>query len=257
MLAPPYGRPPSGWFVGCPCRLDRAIAGPNIPHAHGAFALTYLLVFSAKGGEIRLSVEVDMILVGMASLFYGMLALLLALGMGGFTPLRVIESGGWRLALGLTRHRAVPSTGSLRRNTPPLPTGASPFGSRPVRRRSCSLDNCGSLVLLAIPFQVMLATIPLSLVLMFPRVSFIKTVSWNWRFCCTECVSTSRFVPSPVARRYITGLAWPEVPRQHLAHILGFSGLFAVVYGPVIHLHCSASARRRHRPQHCFREAIV
>ena len=62
-----------------------------------AFGLTYLLVFTAEGGDFRLSIEVDMIpWIGMASLFYGMLALALALGMGGFTPLRVIESGGWR-----------------------------------------------------------------------------------------------------------------------------------------------------------------
>ena len=71
-----------------------------------AFALTYLLGFSASGGDFRLTIEVDMIpWIGMASLFYGMLALLLALGMGGFTPLRVIDAGGWRLALGLTRHK--------------------------------------------------------------------------------------------------------------------------------------------------------
>ena len=71
-----------------------------------AFALTYLLGFSANGGDFRLTIQVEMIpWIGMASLFYGMLALLLALGMGGFTPLRVIDAGGWRLALGLTRHK--------------------------------------------------------------------------------------------------------------------------------------------------------
>ena len=71
-----------------------------------AFALTYLLVFTAQGGDFRLSIQVDMIpWIGIASLFYGMLALTLALTMGGFTPVRVIDSGGWRLALGLTRHK--------------------------------------------------------------------------------------------------------------------------------------------------------
>ena len=70
-----------------------------------AFSLTYLLVFSAKGGDLRLSIDVNMIpWIGMASLFYGMLALMLALSMGGFMPMKVIEGGGWRLALGLTRH---------------------------------------------------------------------------------------------------------------------------------------------------------
>ena len=58
--------------------------------------------------------------IGMASLFYGMLALALALGMGGFTPLRVIEAGGWRLALGLTRHQGVPFIASQPVNGTPL-----------------------------------------------------------------------------------------------------------------------------------------
>ena len=53
-----------------------------------AFSLTYLLVFSAQGGDFRLSIEVDMIpWIGMASLFYGMLALTLALTMGTNPPM--------------------------------------------------------------------------------------------------------------------------------------------------------------------------
>ena len=38
-----------------------------------------------------------------ASLAYGMIALLLALIFGGFTPVWIVEKGGWRAALGLTR----------------------------------------------------------------------------------------------------------------------------------------------------------
>ena len=137
-----------------------------------AFALTYLLVFSAQGGDFRLSIEVEMIpWIGLASLFYGMLALTLALGMGGFTPLRVIEAGGWRLAMGLTRHPG----SSTHRFVARRRYAASAHGrlSMLVYDRFASGHALwtirGSLVLLAIPFQVLLATIPLSLVLMFPE----------------------------------------------------------------------------------------
>ncbi|MED5567376.1 MAG: hypothetical protein VX382_05915, partial [Candidatus Thermoplasmatota archaeon] len=128
-----------------------------------AFGLTYLLVFTAEGGDFRLSIEVDMIpWIGMASLFYGMLALTLALGMGGFTPLRVIEAGGWRLALGLTRHRG----SSVHRFEARQRYAASAHGqlSTLVYDRFASghalWTTRGSLILLAIPFQVLLATIP-------------------------------------------------------------------------------------------------
>ena len=70
-----------------------------------AFGLTYLLVFTAEGGDFRLSIEVDMIpWIGMASLFYGMLALALALGMGGS---RRFVSSRQGLAFGtrITRHQ--------------------------------------------------------------------------------------------------------------------------------------------------------
>ena len=60
-----------------------------------AFALTYLLGFSMSGGDFSISVEIDMIpWSGMSSLLYGMIALILALSMGGFTPLSVVERGG-------------------------------------------------------------------------------------------------------------------------------------------------------------------
>ena len=38
-----------------------------------------------------------------ASLSYGMLALFLALVMGGYQPIRVVERGGWKAALGMSR----------------------------------------------------------------------------------------------------------------------------------------------------------
>ena len=96
----------------------------------------------------------------MASLFYGMLALLLALGMGGFTPLRVIESGGWRLALGLTRHQG----SSVHRFSARQKYAASAHGrlSLLVHERfeegHALWTIRGSLVLLAIPIQGIMST---------------------------------------------------------------------------------------------------
>ena len=62
-----------------------------------AFALTYLLMFNIGGGQMSINVDVNMIpWIGIASLLYGMIALILALGMGGFLPNTVIEHGSWR-----------------------------------------------------------------------------------------------------------------------------------------------------------------
>ena len=194
-----------------------------------AFALTYLLVFSAKGGEIRLSVEVDMIpWIGMASLFYGMLALLLALGMGGFAPLRVIESGGWRLALGLTRHQG----SSVHRFSARQKYAASAHGRLSLLVHDRFEEGHalwtirGSLVLLAIPFQVMLATIPLSLVLMFPEGVVHQNRQLELALLLYGmCLYISiRAFPS-FARRYIT-LA--SLGRKFLGNTLRISWAFPV-----------------------------
>ena len=194
-----------------------------------AFALTYLLVFSAKGGEIRLSVEVNMIpWIGMASLFYGMLALLLALGMGGFKPLRVIESGGWRLALGLTRHRG----SSVHRYSARQKYAASAHGRLSLLVHDRFEEGHalwtirGSLVLLAIPFQVMLATIPLSLVLMFPEGVVHQNRQLELALLLYGmCLYLSiRAFPS-FARRYIT-LA--SLGRKFLGNTLRISWAFPV-----------------------------
>ena len=100
-----------------------------------AFALTYLLVFSAKGGDFRLSVEMDMMpWIGMASLFYGMLALLLALGMGGsrhFVSLNRVV-GDWRLALPAIKASSVHRFSSAPKLRRFRPRTALPLGSRAV-----------------------------------------------------------------------------------------------------------------------------
>jgi hypothetical protein len=194
-----------------------------------AFSLTYLLVFSAQGGDFRLSIEVDMIpWIGMASLFYGMLALVLALSMGGFVPFRVIEAGGWRLALGFTRHRG----SSVHRYQARKRYATSPHGrlSLLVHERFTAGHALwtirGSLVLLAIPFQVMLATIPLTLVLLFPKgvVHQHRQLELALLLYCACLYISIRLFPS-FARRYIV-LA--SLGRKFLGNTLRISWVFPV-----------------------------
>lgn len=136
-----------------------------------AFALTYLLVFNIGGGQLSIKVDVNMIpWIGIASLFYGMLALMLALGMGGFLPNTVIEHGGWRHAMGLSRNARNSTNRFLTRKK----YMSSSHGKLSLLVHDRYQEGHtlwairGSLVLLAVPFQVLLATIPLALVLLFP-----------------------------------------------------------------------------------------
>ena len=194
-----------------------------------AFSLTYLLVFSAKGGDLRLSIDVNMIpWIGMASLFYGMLALMLALSMGGFMPMKVIEGGGWRLALGLTRHPG----SSVHRFAARQRYAASAHGrlSLLVHERFTAGHALwtirGSLVLLAIPFQVLLATIPLTLVLLFPDgvVHQHRQLELALLLYCFCLFISIRLFPR-FARRYIT-LA--SLGRKFLGNTLRISWAFPV-----------------------------
>jgi len=194
-----------------------------------AFSLTYLLVFSAQGGDFRLSIEVDMIpWIGMASLFYGMLALALALSMGGFVPMKVIESGGWRLALGLTRHPG----SSVHRFAARQRYAGSAHGrlSLLVHERFTAGHALwtirGSLVLLAIPFQVLLATIPLTLVLLFPDgvIHQHRQLELALLLYCFCLFLSIRLFPW-FAKRYIT-LA--SLGRKFLGNTLRISWAFPV-----------------------------
>jgi hypothetical protein len=185
-----------------------------------AFSLTYLLVFSAQGGDFRLSIEVDMVpWIGMASLFYGMLALTLALTMGGFVPMRVIEGGGWRLALGLTRH---PGSSTHR------------FASR--QRYAASAHGRLSLLvherfaaghaLWTIRGSLVLLTIPLTLVLLFPDgvVHQHRQLELALLLYCFCLFVSIRLFPR-FARRYIT-LA--SLGRKFLGNTLRISWAFPV-----------------------------
>ena len=136
-----------------------------------AFSITYLFSFDSSNEGFTISFEQQMIpWIITASLAYGMLALALSLIVGGFTPVSVVESGGWGSTLGISRSRKTPDkvTNSKLRHY------HSPHG-RMVRIVHDRLNQGhgllsihGGLVLLAIPFQLCLVIIPLMAMLLIP-----------------------------------------------------------------------------------------
>ena len=136
-----------------------------------AFSLTYLLKFDFSDDNITMSFDKEMMpWIGTASIIYGMVALLLALFLGGFTPVSVVEKGGWRKYLGFSRS---PGSASERRKSR-ANYKKSPHGQISVLAHNRWLDGHsiisthGGLILLAVPFQEMLATVPLAMVLLVP-----------------------------------------------------------------------------------------
>ena len=136
-----------------------------------AYSITYLIEFRMASENFTMSFQSEMIpWIVAASLAYGMLALLLALVFGGFTPISVVEKGGWRAALGLTRSkRDAASLRNSRRNHAHSPHAKLTVmvNDRIVKKHSL-LSTHGGLVLLAIPFQLMLVIIPLGFVIFIP-----------------------------------------------------------------------------------------
>ena len=137
-----------------------------------AFSMTYLVDFDNSGDSISLSFQLEMVpWIGAASLFYGMLALLLALIMGGYTPVSIVERGGWRRSLGLSRN---PRNAHQRRESR-RSAANSPHGQLAILAYDRDvagykfLSTHGGLMLLAVPFQVLLATIPLAVLLLLPE----------------------------------------------------------------------------------------
>jgi len=136
-----------------------------------AFSLTYLFKFDFSEDNVTMSFDKEMMpWIGTASIIYGMIALLLALFLGGFTPISVIEKGGWKKYLGFSRS---PGSASERRISR-AKYSKSPHGQISVLAHNRWLDGHsiisthGGLILLAVPFQIMLATIPLAMVLLVP-----------------------------------------------------------------------------------------
>jgi hypothetical protein len=137
-----------------------------------AFSVNYLFKFDFGGENLSLSFHADMIpWIGIASLVYGMTALLLALMLGGFRPMHVVESGGWRIAAGFSRNKR----SALKRKESREKFAKSPHAKVSMlsynryRNGHSHISTHGSLALLAIPFQILLATLPLSLVLLIPE----------------------------------------------------------------------------------------
>ncbi len=136
-----------------------------------AFSLTYLVKFDFSDDKFSMSFDKEMMpWIGTASIIYGMIALLLALLLGGFTPISVVEKGGWKKYLGFSRS---PGSASERRISRAR-YSKSPHGQISMLAHNRWLDGHsiisthGGLILLAVPFQVMLATVPLAMVLLVP-----------------------------------------------------------------------------------------
>lgn len=137
-----------------------------------AFSITYLIDFQYASENFTMSFQSQMIpWIITASLAYGMLALLLALLFGGFTPISVVEKGGWRAALGLTRSkRDAAGLRNSRRNHAKSPHAKlTVMVSDRILKRHSLLSTHGGLVLLAIPFQLLLVVIPLGFVIFIPE----------------------------------------------------------------------------------------
>ena len=136
-----------------------------------AFSITYLLDFQMASENFTMSFQSEMIpWIIAASLAYGMIALLLALIFGGFTPIWVVEKGGWKAAFGLTRAKRDAATlRNSRRNHANSPHARlTVMVSDRIQKRHSLLSTHGGLVLLAIPFQLMLVIIPLGFVIFIP-----------------------------------------------------------------------------------------
>ncbi len=136
-----------------------------------AFTLTYLFDFSFFGESINITFQKEMIpWITAASLMYGMVALFLALVIGGYTPLTVIESGGWVKYLKFSRsQRSATQRRVARQNYANSPHGQiTVLAHQRWQQGHSIISTHGGLILLAVPFQVLLATLPLALVLMVP-----------------------------------------------------------------------------------------
>lgn len=136
-----------------------------------AFSITYLIQINYKSENLTFSFRFEMLpWIAAASLMYGMIALFLALVIGGFTPLRVIEKGGWRHYLGFSRDSGDASSLRMARKK----YAHSPHARLTLLAHDrweeghTILSTHGGLILLSVPFQVLLATVPLILVLLIP-----------------------------------------------------------------------------------------
>ena len=121
-----------------------------------AFTLTYLFDFSFFGESINITFQKEMIpWITAASLMYGMVALFLALIIGGYTPLTVIESGGWVKFLRFSRsQRSARQRRVARQNYANSPHGQiTVLAHQRWQQGHSIISTHGGLILLAVPFK--------------------------------------------------------------------------------------------------------
>ena len=119
-----------------------------------AFTLTYLFEFSFFGETINISFQKEMIpWIGAASLMYGLVALFLALIIGGYTPIAVIESGGWGKFLKFSRSpRSATQRRVARQNYASSPHGQiTVLAHQRWQEGHSIISTHGGLILLAVP----------------------------------------------------------------------------------------------------------
>ena len=136
-----------------------------------AFGLTYLFDVQLGGDAVGVSIRRDHIAwILSASASYGLLALALALVIGGYTPMWVVDRGGWAAALGLSRRRRdaeLISRSELALRRSPHGRMLSLVSDRLEGRRGL-IETHGALQLLAAPLQLGLAVIPVLAMVLVP-----------------------------------------------------------------------------------------
>ena len=177
-----------------------------------AFLITYYFDFQFNSSGFNLDFRKEMLpWIFTASLVYAMLALFLALTFGGgFRPHSVIERGGW---LAMLRLRGRHGDAGLRRTMREhYATSAHGRLSLLVHERHMAghriTSTHGGLVLVAIPLQVLLATVPLALVSSRSGHHHAgRFEGWKWALLVyLACFVTAMKLFPMIARKYI-GLA--------------------------------------------------
>ena len=190
----------STWTIDCPYLVDHRGFLSNLLDADGCFSITYLLQLDMTGENITIGIQREMLLGSWQLPSYGMLALFLALVMGGYQPIRVVERGGWKAALGMSRGGR--SASGLRRARETF--SSSPHGSlstlvnRRMMRGHSLISTHGGLLLLAVPFQILLVTIPLTLVMMIPESIVRLNRRLDLRFFSTSLACSCHAVVSSI-----------------------------------------------------------
>ena len=151
--------------------LTGVVIGQILITPMAAFSITYLFDFSKTDSGFTIDFQQGMIpWIVSASLAYGMIALALALLMGGFMPQTVVKSGGWLRYFGIIRGRrdaeAVAKT-KIRQFHSPQGRMARMINERYSDGYSL-LSIHGGLILLAIPFQLAMVVLPLATILVIP-----------------------------------------------------------------------------------------